>query len=63
MSGLEKAINIKKRIDTNADLDGFLVDTKLIADEFGNFAALITLQLDNFAEIFILYDGTIGCLK
>jgi len=42
------------------NLDVLLVDTQLLTNEVENLATLIALQLNNFAEILILYNGTIG---
>jgi len=42
------------------DLDIFLINTQLFLDKIGDFGTLITLQLDDFAEVLILYDCTIG---
>lgn len=45
----------------SVELDGLLGDTKFLLDKVGDFAALIALELDHFAEFRVLDNVTVGC--
>ena len=42
------------------NLDGFLLDDLLLDEKVGNVAALISLELDDGSERFVLNDGAVA---